>query len=412
MCPSYMVTREEKHSTRGRARLLFEMLEGNPIEKGWRDESVREALDLCLACKGCRGECPVNVDMATYKAEFLAHYYDGRVRPVHAYAFGLMNRWAGFASHVPRAVNFMTQMPVLRGIAKAIVGMAPERRIPKFAAQTFRAWFQQRRVVNLGSTQVLLWPDTWNNHFHPTTAQAAVDVLEAAGFQVVIPGRALCCGRPLYDYGMLDQAKRQLREIIDALRSQIRAGMCVVGLEPSCISVFRDELVNMLPQDEDARRLSAQTYLLSEFLAQRAPSFEVPALRATALVHGHCHQKAVLKFADEETLLDKLGLDYTVLVSGCCGMAGAFGFEKGEHYDVSIACGERVLLPAVRGAALDTLIVSNVFSCREQIAQTTNRQAMHIAQVLKMALDHRATQPRPELAYMPDVEHAAERVHS
>jgi Fe-S oxidoreductase len=175
--------------------------------------------------------------------------------------------------------------------------------------------------------------------------------------------------------------------------------------------VFRDELVNMLPGDADARRLSQQTYLLSEFLAQKAPNFEIPPLRAKAVVHGHCHQKAVLKFGDEETLLKKLGLDYTVLDSGCCGMAGAFGFEKGDHYDVSIACGERVLLPQVRGAALDTLIVSNGFSCREQIAQTTNRQAMHIAQVLKMALDHRAPHPRPELAYMPDVEHASAAAH-
>jgi Fe-S oxidoreductase len=387
------------------------MLEGNPLETGWRDESVKEALDLCLACKGCRGECPVNVDMATYKAEFLAHYFKGRLRPVHAYAFGLMQWWARASAWMPGVVNFFTQTPGLRNMAKAVVGMAPERSIPKFAPQTFRAWFHGRAVANHGLTQVLLWPDTWNNHFHPSTAQAAVDVLEAAGFQVVIPAKLLCCGRPLYDYGMLHLAKRQLRQILDALGPQIRAGMCVVGLEPSCVSVFRDELVNMLPGDADARRLSQQTYLLSEFLAQKAPNFEIPPLRAKAVVHGHCHQKAVLKFGDEETLLKKLGLDYTVLDSGCCGMAGAFGFEKGDHYDVSIACGERVLLPQVRGAALDTLIVSNGFSCREQIAQTTNRQAMHIAQVLKMALDHRAPHPRPELAYMPDVEHASAAAH-
>lgn len=403
MCPSYMVTREERHSTRGRARLLFEMLEGNPLRRGWRDESVKQALDLCLACKGCRGECPVSVDMATYKAEFLAHYFKGRPRPIAAYAFGLMYWWAGIASRIPRIANFITQTPGLRGIAKALVTMAPERRVPVFARQTFTAWFAKRGVRNADKPQVILWPDTWNNHFHPTTAQAAVEVLEAAGFRVIVPHVSLCCGRPLYDYGMLDLAKRMLHRTLEALRPQIRAAICVVGLEPSCVSVFRDELVNLLPDDEDARRLSRQTYLLSEFLVQKAPGFAVPALHAKALIHGHCHQKAVLKFADEEALLKKLGLDYTILDSGCCGMAGAFGFEKGEHYDISIKCGERVLLPKVREAALDTLIVANGFSCREQIAQTTGRQAMHIAQVLKMALDGGRPQPRPELAYMPAI---------
>jgi len=386
MCPSYMVTREEKHSTRGRSRLLFEMLEGNPLSRGWRDDSVRDALDLCLACKGCRGECPVNVDMATYKAEFLSHYYEGHPRPVAAYAFGLMYRWARVAARMPRAVNFATQTPVLRSIAKASVTMAKQRRIPRFANQTFRAWFERRALRNAGKPQVLLWPDTWNNHFHPDTAQAAVEVLEAAGFQVLLPAQSLCCGRPLYDYGMLTLAKKLLERVLRALRTEIRAGMCVVGLEPSCVSVFRDELVNMLPDDDDAKRLRDQTFLLTEFLANKAPDFAPPRLDRKAVVHGHCHQKSVLDFHCEETLMKNIGLDYTVLDSGCCGMAGAFGFEK-AHYDVSIACGERVLLPSVRKAAPDTLIVTNGFSCREQIWQTTNRRALHVAQVLKMAID-------------------------
>ncbi len=403
MCPSYMATRDEKHSTRGRARLLFEMLEGNPLRHGWRDEAVKEALDLCLACKGCRGECPVNVDMATYKAEFLAHYYQARRRPIAAYAFGLMYWWARIAARIPRIVNFVTQTRGLRDLAKALVTMAPARRIPVFAPQTFNAWFKHRGVRNVGQTQVILWPDTWNNHFHPTTAQAAVEVLEAAGFQVLVPPVSLCCGRPLYDYGMLTLAKKLLVRILDTLRPQVRAGVCVVGLEPSCVSVFRDELVNMLPDDEDAKRLSGQTFLLSEFLVAKAPHFAIPELHVKAIVQGHCHQKAVLNFRDEETLLKKLGLDYTVLDSGCCGMAGAFGFEKGDHYDLSITCGERVLLPEVRRAALDTLIVANGFSCREQIAQTTDRQALHIAQVLKMALDGAQPRPGAELAFMPDL---------
>jgi Fe-S oxidoreductase len=403
MCPSYMVTREEKHSTRGRARLLFEMLEGNPLKKGWRDGAVKDALDLCLSCKGCRGECPVSVDMATYKAEFLSHYYDGHRRPMAAYAFGLMYWWARAAAHMPRVANFFTQTPGLRSAAKTLATIAPGRRIPAFAPQTFRAWFERREAPNAGKTPVILWPDTWNNHFHPTTSQAAVEVLEAAGFHVLIPPRSLCCGRPLYDYGMLGLARRMLVQILDVLRPQIRAGVCLVGLEPSCVSVFRDELKNLLHGDDDATHLSDQSYLLTEFLAAKAPHFDIPRLSAKAIVHGHCHQKSVLDFNAEKTVLTRLGLGHTVLDSGCCGMAGAFGFEKGEHYDVSIACGERVLLPAVRGAEQETLIVSNGFSCREQIAQTTDRQALHIAQVIKMALDGVAPRPFPELAYMPDI---------
>jgi Fe-S oxidoreductase len=382
-----MATREERHSTRGRARMLFEMVEGNPLTQGWRDDAVKESLDLCLSCKACRAECPVNVDMATYKAEFLSHYYDGRLRPIAAYAFGLMPWWARAAAIAPPVANFFTQTPVLRSIAKAVVTMAPERSIPKFSRRTFRSSLRQRKRRNVGKTPVLFWPDTWNNHFHSATARAAVDVLEAAGFYVTVPRAMLCCGRPLYDYGMLGLAKKWLLKTLTALRSEIRAGMSVVGIEPSCLSVFRDELVDLLPNNDDAKRLRDQTYLLAEFLLQRAPEFKLPRLEAKALVHGHCHHTSVFRLEDTTSLLQRVGLDCEVLDSGCCGMAGAFGFEKGEHYEVSIACGERVLLPAVRRASPDTLIVATGFSCREQIAQTTDRRALHVADVLKLALD-------------------------
>ncbi|MBC5825304.1 MAG: FAD-binding oxidoreductase [Candidatus Eremiobacteraeota bacterium] len=388
MCPSYMVTRDEKDSTRGRARALFEMLEGEPLGDRWRDEAVKEALDLCLSCKGCKGECPVAVDMATYKAEFLSHYYEGRVRPVAAYAFGLMYWWATIASRMPSVVNFLTQTPLLRDVVKALATMAPQRRVPVFALRTFRRWFDTRGLRNQGKAKVILWVDTWNNHFHPTTAQAAVEVLEAAGFQVVIPKSPLCCGRPLYDYGMLDLAKTMLGRVLEELRPDIRAGACVVGLEPSCVSVFREEMAELMPGDRDADALKRQTFMLSEFLVQKAAHFELPRLERKALVHGHCHHKSVLRMADEEALLARMGLDYTMVDSGCCGMAGSFGFEKGDHYDVSIKAGERVLLPAVRAASDDTLIINDGFSCREQIAQTTDRQAMHLAEVIKMAMDH------------------------
>jgi FAD/FMN-containing dehydrogenase/Fe-S oxidoreductase len=388
MCPSYMVTREELHSTRGRARLLFEMLEGNPLRNGWRDEHVKEALDLCLACKGCKGECPVQVDMATYKAEFLSHYYAGRRRPVTAYTMGLIYWWARLASIMPGLANFFTQTPLLRDIAKRLGGVAPERQIPVFAPQTFTQWFRQRAPRNgghpQGNRQVILWPDTFNNHFFPEAARAAVGVLETAGYQVVVPKRSLCCGRPLYDYGFLDEARRLLRQILDVLGPQITAGVPLVGLEPSCVAVFRDELVNLFPNDEDARRLSQQSFLLSEFLQQKAEGYQPPKLRRKALVHGHCHHTAIMKMDDEVAVLEKMGLDVRVLDSGCCGMAGAFGFER-EHYDISIKCGERVLLPAVREASEDTLIIADGFSCREQIAQTTNRRSLHLAEALWLA---------------------------
>ncbi len=386
MCPSYMVTREEMHSTRGRTRLLFEMLQGHPLTRGWRDAHVKEALDLCLACKACKHECPANVDMATYKAEFLAHYYARRLRPAQAHAFGLIHRWARFAERAPSLANFFTQTPPLARLVKATLGVAPARRLPAFAPESFRRWYARRDDAGDEGMDVVVWPDTFNNYFHPETARAAVAVLEAAGFRVRLPGKPLCCGRPLYDYGMLDAARRLLLQTLDTLRTEIRAGLPVVVLEPSCAAVFRDELLELLPSNEDARRLNQQTFLLSELL-ERA-DYEPPPLRRRAVVHGHCHQKAIFGMDEEQAVLDKLGLEFELLDSGCCGMAGAFGFAK-DHYDVSIACGERVLLPAVRAAANETLIVSDGFSCREQIVQTTGRRALHLAEVLELALQER-----------------------
>jgi FAD/FMN-containing dehydrogenase/Fe-S oxidoreductase len=388
MCPSYMATLEEKHTTRGRTRALFEMLQGQVLTEGWRDENVKEALDLCLACKGCKGECPVNVDMATYKAEFLSHYYQGRLRPTSAYGMGLIYWWSRLASRMPALVNFFTQAPLLSDLAKLVMDVAPQRKLPVFASQTFKEWFRQRgqrNQRNQGKPSVILGPDTFNNYFHPATARAAVEVLEAAGYQVEVPEQSLCCGRPLYDQGMLNTAERLLRQILETLEPQISAGIPIVGLEPSCIAVFRDELVNLFPNDENAQRLSKQAFLLSEFLEMHVPNYQPPKLRRKAVVHGHCHHKSIMGMGPELAMLKKLGLDFELLDSGCCGMAGSFGFEK-AHYDVSIKCGERVLLPAVRNAAKDTLIITDGFSCREQIAQTTDRQALHLAQVIQMAL--------------------------
>jgi FAD/FMN-containing dehydrogenase/Fe-S oxidoreductase len=386
MCPSYRVLHEEEHATRGRAHLLFEMLRGETIRDGWRSKEVKESLDLCLACKGCKGDCPVKVDMATYKAEFLSHYYKRRLRPPHAYAFGLIHKWARLASIAPRVANFFSQHAPFSTLGKFLIGVAPARRMPPFATETFKHWFQKRSVINEGNPRVLLFADTFNNYFHPQVSQAAVEVLEDAGFQVVVPQQHLCCGRPLYDYGMLDTAERWLKQILACLRDEIRAGTPMVVLEPSCCAVFRDELTGLFPNDQDAKRLHLQTFLLSEFLEKFAPQYPFRELpRQKALVHMHCHHRAIMKVEAEQELLKKLGLDFHIPESGCCGMAGAFGFEKGDHYDVSIKCGERHLLPAVRQESNEAIVIANGFSCHEQIVQQTNRKPLHIAEVLQMA---------------------------
>jgi Fe-S oxidoreductase len=384
MCPSYMATREEKHSTRGRARLLFEMLRGETLKDGWKNEYLKDALDLCLACKACKSECPINVDMATYKAEFLAHYYEGRSRPRAAYSMGLIQRWAGMARIAPWLVNFIGRAPGTSQLMKWAGGVSLKRNMPVFAAETFTAWFRKRPLCNAGCPQVILWPDTFSNNFHPSIAKAAVEVLEHAGYQVKIPQQNLCCGRPLYDFGMLDQAKATLQQTLAALRTDIEAGTPVVGIEPSCVSVFRDEMTNLLGKNLEAQKLKSQTYLFSEFLINQA-DYRPPQLKRKAIVHAHCHHKSVLKFDSESELLKRIGLDFHVLDSGCCGMAGSFGFEA-EKYDVSVKIGERVLLPAVRAAAADTLIITDGFSCYQQIEGLTGRKALHITEVLEMAI--------------------------
>ncbi len=388
MCPSYMVTREEKHSTRGRARLLFEMMNGELITDGWQSDEVRESLDLCLACKGCVNDCPVNVDMATYKAEFLSHYYGpGRHRrPLFHYAYGFIDRWSRLASKVPALVNFVSGAPWVSAATKRLVSMPPQRRAPRYAPETFQEWFARRPEVNAHAPAVMLWADTFSNHFYPETAQAATEVLEAAGYRVILPPVGLCCGRPLYDFGMLGHAKAYLERVMTALDAPLAAGTPIIGLEPSCITVFRDELVNLFPDDPRARRLSDNSLMLSEFLMQRARNYRPPCLPRKALVHGHCHHKSMLHLEAEKALLEAMGLDVEWLDAGCCGMSGSFGYER-DKYEVSMAIGERILLPRVREAEPQTLVVTSGFSCRQQIADATPRRALHVAEVLRLAFD-------------------------
>ena len=408
MCPSFMVTHEEMHSTRGRAHLLWEMLNGDVVG-GWRDDHIKEALDLCLACKGCKGDCPVNVDMATYKAEFLAHYWKGRLRPVSAYAFGLIDKWARLSSIAPGFVNVVTQTPGLSNLAKLFAGMPQGRHIPAFAPETFRSWFRKRGVSNHGKSKVVLWADTFNNYFMPETAQAAVTVLEDAGCAVEVLDQHLCCGRPLYDYGFLDMAKSYLHRNLKALAPYIESETPMVVLEPSCCSVFRDEMHGLLPESSEAQRLAENTFTLSEFLEKKVPGYHPPRLSGRAIVQGHCHHKAVMRFKEERAVLEKTGLDYEVLESGCCGMAGSFGFEK-DKYDVSVACGERALLPEVRNTGLSTIVMADGFSCKEQISQQTNRHALHLAEVLEMGLRQaKRTTIYPERTFVENREAAQKR---
>jgi FAD/FMN-containing dehydrogenase/Fe-S oxidoreductase len=372
MCPSYMATGEEMHSTRGRARLLWEMLNADTLKEGWKSPAVKEALDLCLSCKGCKSECPVKVDMATYKAEFMSHFYSGRLRPPAAYAFGLIDRWSRIASRMPAMANALSNS----ALVKRVVGIAAPRQVTPYAAEPFTKTFSAKGE----GMNVILWPDTFNNYFHPEVAHAAARTLQAAGCRVRIPGRHLCCGRPLYEFGMLDRAKAYLAQVLETLAADIRAGTPVIGLEPACVSVFRGELLELFPFSEQAKRLASQTFMLSEFLQHRAPRFPFHK-QAKALVHGHCHHKSVLGMDDEIQLMKRLGLEAEVLDSGCCGMAGSFGFEQ-EKYEVSMRCAERVLAPAVRAAGEDTLVIADGFSCREQVVHATGRRPLHLAQVL------------------------------
>ena len=405
MCPSYQATLEEEHSTRGRARLLFEMLDGHeegPITEGWRSTAVRDALDLCLACKGCKHDCPVNVDMATYKAEFLAHHYAGRLRPRSHYVLGWLPALCQVIAGTKSAslVNTLSHTPLLHGIATSAAGLAP-REIPLFASETLQQWSQRRPTGAPGRHgNVVLWPDSFTNHFHPHIGRAAVDVLEAAGWSVTIPPEPLCCGLTWISTGQLKMAKRVLRRTVAHLAEPLRAGSFVVGLEPSCTAVFRSDAVDLLPEDLDIARLQRQTVTLAELLTEHTPGWEPPRLDGTAaLAQAHCHHHAVLGWDTDQRLLDAAGANATRLDSGCCGLAGNFGFEKG-HLDISVKCAESALLPAVRGAAPETVVLADGFSCRTQVHELDSggREAVHLAELLARALASGGPPPSGDLS--------------
>ena len=386
MCPSYMATRDEVHSTRGRARILLEAMTTDLIPRGLDDPAVKDALDLCLACKGCKSECPSSVDMAAYRAEFFAHYYRRRRRPPKSVFFGLLHEVSHVASYAPSLANGASHVPGMADLAKAVLGIHRRRELPRFARRTFRSWFDSRSAPRANGREVVLFPDTFSNFFEPRVAIAAVEVLERAGFRVIVPRRDVCCGRPLYDQGMLKRARRRLVEAMDVLDPFVGAGIPIVGLEPSCVLTFRDELPSLFPGEPRAAALAAHSFLLDEFLAREAPQFDVGELHARAIVQGHCHQKSIAGLVGEANLLARVrGLDVEVLDTGCCGMAGAFGYDRG-HFEVSRLVAARALIPAIENAPSDAIVVADGFSCRSQIRHfCPSHQPLHLAEVLNLA---------------------------
>lgn len=393
MCPSYRATGQEQHSTRGRARLLWEMLAGALKEEGFESHAVHEALDLCLSCKACKTECPVQVDMTQYKSEFLAQKYKGKLHPLHHYVFGFADKMARMGSLTPAITNFVTSSGLTSPLIKHIVGVAKERQMPQLAKKSYKSSRGADETSNvprggkaggMGEGQaVVLWADTWNNYYHPQTLLAAERVLTLAGFKVQTTKGHICCGRALYDFGLLDTAKGYMEKVLDAIAPQVEAGLPFIFLEPSCASIFKDEALELFPNDECAKKMSQQVWLLADWLAAKAPDWVKGRLEgAQVLLHGHCHHKAVFGGPKNEiALLRQAGAQVEMINTSCCGMAGPFGFEA-DKIEVSKAIANLGLLPAVKAAGPMTVIVADGFSCREQIAQLSDREGLHFAEIL------------------------------
>ncbi|MEW2104655.1 FAD-binding oxidoreductase [Streptomyces cellulosae] len=412
MCPSFRATGEEEHSTRGRARLLHEMLAGEVVTDGWRSTEVRDALDLCLSCKGCRSDCPVGVDMATYKAEFLHHHYEGRRRPAAHYAMGWLPVWLSWAARTRTAgvVNALASVGPLARPAKRMGGIAGEREIPRLATEPFTRWWRRRPVTGEGPL-VVLWPDTFTEHLSPSVGRAAVRVLEAAGMRVVLPptlrpasgGRVgdprsraalslltarrgrVCCGLTYLSTGQLDRAGAVLGRTLDLLEPVLATDAPLVVLEPSCAAALRTDAPELLHDDPRAARLASRVLTFAEALERHAPDWTPPAVNRPVTGQTHCHQHAVLGDGPDRRLREAAGLTGE-LAGGCCGLAGNFGFEKG-HYDVSRACAEEQLLPSVREAPEDAVVQADGFSCRTQLEQLGGVRGRHLAEILAEALE-------------------------
>jgi FAD/FMN-containing dehydrogenase/Fe-S oxidoreductase len=382
MCPSYLATHDEKDTTRGRARVLQELANGSLV-KGYRAKELTEALDLCLSCKGCSSDCPAGVDMATYKAEVLHQRYRRRPRPPAHYALGWLPRWARLAARAPRLANAALRADGIAGLAKRLGGIDERRPLPQFAARSFRDWFATQPAVE--GEPVVLWVDTFTDHFSPEVGKAAVHVLQSAGYSVGITDEPVCCGLTWISTGQLDGARKRLRGTLNALSGALDAGLPIIGLEPSCTAVLRRDAAELLPGDARAAKLAEATLTLAELLTA-TPRWRSPDLSGvTAIAQPHCHQHAVMGWAPDAKLLADAGADVTP-VGGCCGLAGNFGVERG-HYEVSAAVAETALLPAVRAAPHDAVVLADGFSCRTQLEQLGKVHSVHLAQLLDGYVD-------------------------
>ncbi|MCG8449218.1 MAG: 4Fe-4S dicluster domain-containing protein, partial [Pirellulales bacterium] len=388
MCPSYMVTREEEHSTRGRANLLRAALSGNLPHDQLTDKRMYEALDLCIECKACKSECPSSVDMAKIKFEFLAQYYQRHRIPLRTRLMADIARWSRISSGaLAPLVNGLLGAGWMRVLMERLLGVSRHRRLPPFARQPFTTWFERRGKKPAATRKVVLFNDTFNTYNYPHVSVAATELLEAAGFEVVLPGHR-CCGRPMISKGLVEAARAAARDCVEKLAPFAQEGIPIVGLEPSCLLTLRDEIKILLPDDPRTQAIAENSFLFEEFIAKLADEgtldLEFQETARRVLLHGHCHQKALVGTEPSKQTLALAGCEVEEVDSGCCGMAGSFGYER-EHYEVSLAMGERRLLPAVRNASEDTTIVAAGVSCRQQIKHATGRQALHPAEVLHTA---------------------------
>ena len=383
MCPSYLATKDEKDTTRGRARVLQEMLNGSLVKDGWRSPEVHEALDLCLSCKGCSTDCPAGVDMATYKAEVLHQAYKGRLRPASHYTLGWLPRLAKLASRTPGLANGALRTPGLAQLVKRVGGIDRQRSVPRFARRTFHDLWKRRPdpPADAATRQpVLLWVDTFTQYFTPEVGVAAVKVLEDAGYRVELPETGLCCGLTWISTGQLDSAKKIVGRSVAALAPHVREGTPVVGLEPSCTAVFRGDATELLG-GEDAATVAGGMFTLSELLTSGRTDYTPPDLTGTEVVaQPHCHQHAVMGWEADRKLLESAGARVNA-VGGCCGLAGNFGVERG-HHEVSVKVAETALLPAVRAAGDDAVVLADGFSCRTQLDGLSDRDGRHLAELL------------------------------
>ena len=405
MCPSYLATRDEKDSTRGRARVLQEMANGTLVSGGWRSSEVRDSLDLCLSCKACSADCPAGVDMARYKSEVAYRAYRRRLRPRSHYALGQLPRWARWAGAAPRLANALLRIGPLATAVLAAGGMDTRRAIPSFAEVPFRRSAARRAATTRPSgprpavpapgspgRPVVLWADSFSDAFDPAVPQAALTVLTQAGYQVIVPERPACCGLTWISTGQLDGARRRLGTLLDVLGPYAEAGVPIVGLEPSCTAVLRSDLEDLFPADPRAAAVAAATRTLAELLTAPpplgpGPQWAPPDLAGTEIIaQPHCHHYSVMGYGPDRALLSAAGATVTTL-AGCCGLAGNFGMEKG-HYEVSAAVAELALLPALRQAAPGTVFLADGFSCRTQAGQLGGVRGQHLAQIL-------ASPPRP-----------------